>query len=84
MKIKQKLVPNAKQIWRYNSAKAMAAVATLQGWWALTPQVWIDSYPKWVTPAVAYATTALTVVAVVAQYFKQDLPEDKPTDAPKA
>lgn len=69
-----KLVPNAKQVWRYNSARTLVIVTTLQGWWALTPQSWIDSYPKWVTPAVAYATAALTIAAAVFQYFKQDLP----------
>lgn len=78
---KPKLVPNAKQLWRYNSQQAMAVVVALQSWWALTPQAWIDSYPKWVTPAVAYSTAALTVAAVVFQYFKQDLPPVPPKDA---
>lgn len=74
-----KMVPNPKEVLRHYSTAALGFVAGVQGIWALMPQKFIDAYPAWVTPAVAYATGALAVLGLVGKFVKQDLPSDSVT-----
>ena len=74
---KIKLVKNAKSVWRFNSARLIAAVVVIQTYWMASPKEWIDVFPKVITSNIAYITLGITVLAAVAQYFHQDLPEPK-------
>lgn len=72
-----KLVANKNELWRHWSKQALVVVGLAQGVWALTPQAWIDTYPKWVTPAVAGFCAIVAALGILGAFIKQDLPSDK-------
>ena len=76
---KLRLVKNAKQVWRFNSARIMTGVIAIQSYWMAAPASWIAVFPLWITANIAYITLGLVILAQVAQYFHQDLPSEKTT-----
>jgi hypothetical protein len=74
-----KMIEDKLSIFSHYSTKALLAVGTMQGVWALTPAEWIKTYPDWVTPTVAGVSAILAGLGVFGKLIDQTPAEVKET-----
>ncbi len=64
-----KLVPDARQAWRWFSVRAMTLAVAVQGAWVFLPPDLASQAPQW---AIQVATALILVLGIVGRLVDQD------------